>query len=208
MITLFCDNKCITVTYGKLEKETCMAKKTLVWTKQNEGILNDLEENGRYIVKKEYIVKKMEEHADVYLDVYDWFYKAASKLLKPPDDANYPIWVSLAQEEKIGNSDGNVQLEISIEPDDLLTMDIDKWGRIVNYMYIPKDKQDEAEHEHMLASYGVDDCTAYMTPFYPNIKQKIIKSWDRLFDETIVLSEFRVGIIWELKKEWIAEIVR
>lgn len=185
-----------------------MAEKVSVWTKQNQGILADLEQNGRYIVKKEYIVQKMEEHATLYLDVYDWFYKAAVPFLHPPNDAKYPIWVSLAKEESIGNSDGNVQLEISVEKNRLLTMDLDKWGRIVNYMYIPMNAQDEEEHEKMLASYGIDDCTAYMTPFYPNIKQKVIKSWDRLFDESIILSEFRVGVLWELKKEWIIEIIR
>ena len=37
--------------------------KVKVWTRQSEGILDILEKEGRYIVKKEYIEKKMEEHA-------------------------------------------------------------------------------------------------------------------------------------------------
>lgn len=93
-----------------------------------------------------------------------------------------------------------------MEENQLLTMDIDKWGRIVNYMYIPVDKVDEEAYEAMLQSYGVDDCTAYMSPFYPAIRQRIIKSWDRLFDESFALSEVRVGTIWELRKEWIVNI--
>ncbi|SDF60839.1 DUF3841 domain-containing protein [Sporomusa acidovorans] len=160
-----------------------------VWTKQHENILKDLEINGRYIVKKEYIVNKMEEHAALYLDVYNWYYQAAGKIVRPPEDVKYPIWVSLAEEDKIENSPGNVQLEILVEQDRLITMDIDKWGKIVNYMYIPADAQDKKEHETILARYGIDDCTAYMTPFYPNIKRMIIKSWDRLFDESIILSK-------------------
>lgn len=183
-----------------------MEKKLRVWTKQHAGILKDLEQNGRYIVKKEYIVLKMEDHAGLYLDVYDWFYRAATKLLPAPPDVKYPIWVSLSEGEKIENSPGNVQLEISVEENRLLSFDIDKWGRIVNYMYIPADAADEAAHEAMLAQYGIDDCTAYMQPFYPNIKRKIIKSWDRLFDDSIVLSEMRVGVLWELKKDWIVSI--
>lgn len=185
-----------------------MKNNVKIWTKQHENILKDLETNGRYIVKKEYIVSKMEDHASLYLDVYNWYYQAASKLVQPPADVKYPIWVSLTEEDKIVNSPGNVQLEILVEQTQLLTMDIDKWGRIVNYMYIPADAQDEKEHEALLRRYGIDDCTAYMKPFYPNIKQKIIKSWDRLFDESIILSEVRVGTIWELKQEWIVSITK
>lgn len=179
-----------------------------VWTKQHENILRDLEINGRYIVKREYIVNKMEEHASLYLDVYNWYYQAASKLVRPPEDAQYPIWVSLTEEDRIGNSSGNVQMEILVEQDRLITMDIDKWGKIVNYMYIPADVQDEKEHAAMLGRYGIDDCTAYMTPFYPNIKRKIIKSWERLFDESIILSKVRVGTLWELRKEWIVTVTK
>ncbi|WP_371363727.1 hypothetical protein SRRS_46110 [Sporomusa rhizae] len=185
-----------------------MDNKVKVWTKQHEDILKDLELNRRYIVKKEYIINKMEEHASLYLDVYNWYYQAASKLVRPPENVLYPIWVSLTEEGKITSSPGNVELEIEVEQAQLITMDIDKWGRIVNYMYIPANDQDEKEHAALLARYRIDDCTAYMTSFYPNIKRKIIKSWDRLFDESIILSKVRVGTIWELRKEWILGITR
>lgn len=185
-----------------------MKNRVKVWTKQHKNIVHDLANNDRYIVKKEYIVSKMEDHAALYLDVYNWYYQAASKLVLPPEDVKYPVWVSLAEEDKIGNSPGNVQIELLVEQDQLITMDIDKWGKIVNYMYIPADAQDEKEHTAIVNRYGIDDCTAYMTPFYPNIKQKIIKSWDRLFDESIILSKVRVGTIWELKKEWIVSITQ
>jgi len=95
-----------------------------VWTKQHQNILHDLRENGRYIVKREYIRNKMEEHSGFYLDVYFWLHQALS-------------------------------------------------GRMA---------------------------------FYPNIKSKIMKSWDRLFDDSVELSPARVGIIWEVRQEWITGI--
>lgn len=182
--------------------------KVRVWTKQHANILNDLEENGRYIVKKDYIVQKMEEHAGLYLDVYDWYYRAASPLVSPPADVRYPVWVSLTTEGKIENSEGNVQLELEMDESQLLTMDIDKWGRIVNYMYIPADKADEQAHELLLERYGIDDITAYMSPFYPAIRQMIVRSWDRLFDDSYPLSEVRVGTLWEIQKSWIVTVTR
>lgn len=183
-----------------------MGKKVKVWTKQHADILSDLENNDRYIVKREYIQQKMEEHAGLYLEVYSWYRKAAEKIVPAPSDVDYPIWVSLNENEKIGNSDGNVLLEVEVDEDVLITMDIDKWGRIVNYMYIPKSKTDEIEHDKMLAAYNTDDSSAYMSPFFPIIKKKIQKSWDRLFDDSYTLSDMRVGTLWELKKEWIINV--
>jgi len=185
-----------------------MGNKVKVWTKQHANILDDLEKNGRYIVKKEYIEQKMGEHARLYLDVYNWYRGAAEKIVPAPGDVEYPIWVSLNENEKIGNSDGNVLLEVEVDSDLLITMDIDKWGRIVNYMYIPKDDADQEAHDKLLESYGTDDCMAYMSSFFPVIKKKIQKSWDRLFDESFTLSPVRLGTLWELRKEWIINVYR
>lgn len=185
-----------------------MCGKVRIWTRQNSGILEELRENGRYIVKKEYIAQKKEEHAGLYLDVYNWYACAASKLSPRPADVSYPIWVSLAPEEGLGASEGNVIIEVLVDRSRLITIDIDKWGYIVNYMYIPRDEADKEEHEKMLKRYGTDDCAAYMSGFYPHIKNKIIKSWERLFDDSITLSPVKVGTIWELRQEWITQIAK
>lgn len=103
-----------------------MGNKIKVWTKQHSAILDDLEEKGRYIAKKEYIQQKMDDHARLYLEVYSWYRRAAEKIVPAPKDVKYPIWVSLSEEEKIQNSDGNVLLEIQVDKDDLITMDMDK----------------------------------------------------------------------------------
>lgn len=181
-------------------------KKVKVWTKQHKNILQVLEQEGRYIAKKEYIEQKMEDHTRLYLGVYDWFYHKAAELVAPPADVKYPIWVSLTKEESIANSEGNVLLEIELDADQVITVDLFKWGNIVNYLYIPSDLEDYEEHKEMLAKYQIDDVTAYMSPFYPNIKRKIEKSRDRLFDDSTVLGDEKVGTIWEIRKEWITSI--
>jgi len=183
-----------------------MTDQVKVWTKQNSKILDDLEKHGRYIVKKRYITEKMAEHAALYLDVYTWYMDKAKKIAPIPRDVQYPIWVSLAEEEKIENSDGNVLLELMTDKDTLITMDMDKWGMIVNYLYIPQDSADAQRHEKLLTAYGVDDCQAYLSPFYPSIRTEIIRSRDRLFDDSIILSQMKVGTIWEIKAEWIVKI--
>ena len=185
-----------------------MTNKIKVWTKQHSAILDVLEEKGRYIVKKEYIEQKMEDHSGLYLSVYEWYVHAASHFVSPPSDVMYPIWVSLSEEDSIQNSDGNALIEIEIDKDQVIIVDLYKWGNIVNHLYIPKDLEDQKEHSQMMDNYGIDDVTAFMTPFYPNIKRKIQRSHERLFDDTSVLGEMKVGTIWEIRKEWITKITR
>ena len=48
-----------------------------------------------------------------------------------------------------------------------------------------------------------------MTQFYPEIKREIIQSWDRLFDDSIILGNTNYyGNIWEVKQEWVRRVFR
>ncbi|WZL72428.1 DUF3841 domain-containing protein [Clostridiaceae bacterium 35-E11] len=186
-----------------------MGDKIKVWTRQNEAILDILEKEGRYIVKEEYIVEKMEDCSKFYLDVYKWYTKKAQKIVPKPQDVHYPIWISLDTNFMLQPVTGNVVLELLIDEDLLITMDVEKWGRIVNYWYVPKNREDEAEHDKLLEKYGLcDDSSIYMSNFYPHLKRELIESWDRLFDHTYNLSDARQGTLWEVKKEWIVNIIK
>lgn len=180
--------------------------KVTVWTRQSEKLLQDLETNGRYIAKKNYIQEKMDTHANLYLDIYNWYAQKAQKFIPKPEDVLYPIWVSVTESSKLGATEGNVFLELEVSKKDLMVINEEKWGHIVNYMYIPKDEQDDAEHEALLAKYQTHDTAAYLSPFYPAIKAKIIKSWERLFEDEPVIRHGMTGTLWEIRKEWIKHI--
>ena len=48
-----------------------------------------------------------------------------------------------------------------------------------------------------------------MSQFYPQIKREIIDSWSRLFDDSIhINSDQKYGTIWEIRKEWITDIIK
>ena len=181
----------------------------IVWTKQNENIVKELERTGRYTVQKGYILKDLDIHAYLVLDVYDWLVKNTPNTLQKPSDAEYPIWVSLKKEATMLPSEGTVILELKVDPSLVTMINIDKWGTILNYSYIPKDKQDAENHQQLLEQYGVSsDTKAYMSQFYPQIKRKIIGSWIRLFDDSIILgNDQRYGNIWEVRKEWVRQII-
>lgn len=182
-------------------------EKIKVWTKQNKEVLKQLEENGRYIAKKEYIKKDLEEHTDLVLDVYNWLSNNGPLSKDKPKDVDYPIWVSFKRDTTMMNDDDTVILELEIDPSIVTNINIDKWGMILNYSYIPADEEDAIRHKKLMADYGISDAKAYMSRFYPQIKDEIIKSWYRLFDDNVKPNnDSYYGNIWEVKKEWITNM--
>lgn len=180
-----------------------------VWTKQNENVAQELDETGRYVAKKEYIYRDLDEHAHLVLEAYDWLVKNSPRASQKPDDAEYPIWISFTREATMLPGSGTIIMELILDPSLITMVNIDKWGIILNYSYIPADAQDAEHHRQLLEQYGVSDTKAYMSQFYPQIKRKIIESWSRLFDDSIIPgSNKKYGNIWEVKKEWVTQIIR
>lgn len=192
------------------ERRLKLMDKVTVWTKQNENVVKELEKTGRYTAKKEYILKDLDKHVYLVLEVYDWLVKNTPNTSQKPYDAEYPIWVSLTREATMLPSVGTIILELKVDPSLITMVNIDKWGAILNYSYIPADEQDAQNHRQLLKQYGVSsDTKAYMSQFYPQIKRKIIDSWSRLFDDSIILgNNEKYGNIWEVRKEWVTQIIR
>ena len=183
--------------------------KIKVWTKQHKSVLETLERTGRYTAKKEFIAMDIKEHANLVIEVYDWLVSHGPKASEKPADVEYPVWVSFAQEATMLPSDDFVSLELTIDPDIITSVNIAKWGAILNYSYIPVDEADAKRHQQLLKDYGTNDPKAYMTSFYPMIKREIVESWDRLFDDSVQLgNELKYGNIWEIRKEWITQVQR
>lgn len=175
---------------------------TTVWTKQHESVLETLQRTGRYAAKRSFIIKDLEEHAHLVLEVYDWL--AAHIPGARPADAEYPVWLSYHQAAAMLPSPGAVILELSIPTRLITPVNIEKWGAMLNYSYIPSSPRDADRHRRLLAAYGVSDAKAYLTQFYPDIKREIVSSWDRLFDDGILLgSAAAYGTTWELRREWL-----
>lgn len=183
-----------------------MAKIT-VWTRQHENILRTLEEQGRHVARREYVLGN--EDARLMLTCYDWLVSHHPAPSSRPADADYPVWLSLQQDAAMLPSPGSVILELEVEEELVTSINIAKWGAINNFSYIPADEADARRHKKLLADYGTSDTKACMTQFYPELKREIIQSWDRLWDDSIQLgNHFAYGLIWEVRKEWIKNILQ
>lgn len=181
--------------------------KIKVFTRQHKNVWKALEETGRYIAKREYISMDMQEHADIIFEVYDWLVRNGPDAANRPQDVRYPVWVSFDGDAAMMAGDDGVILELLIDEERITSINIAKWGTILNYSYIAKDEEDARRHRELCRLYGTDDVKAVMTQFYPEIRREIVDSWKRLFDDSVMVgNELCYGTIWEIRKEWVTDV--
>lgn len=182
-------------------------EKIKVWTAQSKIVIDTIENTGTYHVKRDYILQKYQEISKLFLEPYDWFVRNASQMVARPQGAEYAVWVFLNRNMVSNAGPGDYLIEAHIPKDEVIVFDEAKWLRILNLAYIPGDPDDGKKFKDKLNRYGLtQDSQAYLSNFYPQLKQEIVKSWDRLFDESIKLPGNQMGAVWELKKEWIEKI--
>lgn len=179
-----------------------------VWTRQHIKVLEKINKDGIYIATTDIISLDMPEHKEIMVDVYTWLAEnMPSKNIKPKY-AVLPIWVALQNETAyLPVKDTNL-IELEVDEKLLCYVNTSKWGTILNYSYIAKNTEDYEAHIKLLKKYGTSDTVAYMSNFYPQIKDEIRKSWLRLFDDTILINgdTNKYGLLWEIKKEWIVNV--
>ena len=180
-----------------------------VWTKQHENVLKELETTGRYIAKQEYIRMDLKEQAPVVLEAYDWLVKHGPDRANKPEDVEYPVWVSFDEEATMLSGEEGVVFELTLDEEQITSVNIAKWGTILNYSYIALNEEDKKRHQELLDIYRTDDVKAFMTQFYPQIKKEIVESWSRLFDDSVkVGNDSKYGLIWEIRKEWVTKVIK
>ena len=185
------------------QKEEPMPEIT-VWTKQNKAVLDQLGAAGRFIADERYIRRELEDTTDVMLYIYRWLTDHMPAAAERPADVSFPVWVSFSREATMSPEPGYTVLELRVPEEKIVRIDTAKWTRITNYSYIPLNEKDDLEHKRLLEEAGTDNARAVMTHFYPELKRRIIASWDRLFDSSISLgSTSEYGLMWEVKKEWV-----
>jgi hypothetical protein len=179
-----------------------------VWTKQNKAVIDQLETAGRFIADERYIRRELEDTTDIMLFIYRWLTDHMPAASAKPQDVMFPVWVSFTREATMSPESGYAVLELKVQDELVTPVNIEKWTRITNYSYIPLNGEDESEHNCLLRNIGISNAQAVMSNFYPNIKRKIVSSWDRLFDDTVKSgSSNAYGLMWEVRKEWVQNVI-
>ncbi len=186
-----------------------MRDMTLGWTRQGSIVLDKLESEGRLVMHEDYVREKSDTIADYYLSAYRWLTEKASQIIQIKQGLTLPYWIALSEAQKLGEAEGTVMLHLKIPSDEIVIIDYNKWGYALNYMYVPDNDDDEREHDARMKAAGINNEALLFTTdkgnFYPQQKQEILRSWDKIFTPSDNIDE-NVGCVWEIKKEWVIKV--
>lgn len=180
-----------------------------LWTRQMPQVWEELERTGVYRVKEEYIRMKNDTIADYYLELYRWYTREARKYVEIPEDLMYPIWLCVSEETMLQPTANTVILRLEVPREKVAICNMEAWGYVVNYWYVPLDDNDAKKHAEELKRYGIKEedqlISTSMGNFYPIMKRKIQDSWSRVFTMPPANNNDAVATIWEIKREWVKE---
>ena len=184
----------------------------ILYTRQNDKTLYQLERDGRIINQRVYVEMHFGDIAPLFMESYDWFTKEAAKRVPKPDDVQAPIWCSISEENCLRPIPGTVVYILEVPKEQVMYFDDVKWDYVLNRIYLPKDEEDAAAYKQHLKDLGVANGFEFIEGrykgMYPEEEQRIRESCKRCF-EIDNWTIFNVcGNLWEIRKEWVKKIVR
>ncbi|MBQ6314751.1 MAG: DUF3841 domain-containing protein [Mogibacterium sp.] len=189
----------------------------ILYSPQAEPVWDAVMNDGTAYSRREYIYKKYEESAGIFLTAYDAYIREADKIVPRPEPWAYPYW-AFASMQQVDLSGGGRVMKLSVPVDETVLFDQYDWYKVLRLSYIGSNAKDEAEFRRELERRGIKDPSeAVLRPFYPDIKRKITDSWKKIFryDEEIKkaivsgrnpdaggVRAIQAGL-WCIKKEWL-----
>ena len=190
-------------------------KAVKMYASQADAVLAAVDRDGVAFSKEAYVRKKYGESAWIFLEAYRFFVREAERYVKKPAGAEFPYWAygDLLDFDHSGN--GNVQ-ELLLPAGEAVFFRVSDWNKILCMKYIGEDEAEEARFQEELKSCGLREDQVMRSSFYPEWKNRILGSWQRLFrfHEEILqgirsgslqdLSGIQAGL-WQIRREWIVK---
>jgi hypothetical protein len=181
-----------------------------LYSPQAQPVWDAVMNEGAAYSRREYVKKKYEDCAEIFLTAYDAYIREAEKIVPRPDDAAYPYW-AFASMDSVDLSGGGRVMVLEVPISEIVFFDQYDWYKVLRLSYIGETESDEAAFARKLEMRGIRDSSdAVLKPFYPDIKREIVASWKRLFrhHEAIAggdasgVRAVQAGL-WRIKKEWL-----
>ena len=191
-----------------------MEQTVIAWTRQVSQVWEEIQRTGRYLVLEEYVRAKnmgFNDMSNYYVSMYRWITEGCRRRMDAmPADGKFPVWLALTEAQRLGPAEGTVSLTLEIPRECVYIVDYDRWGYVLNYWYLPRDAADEKAHNEELAHAGIGNEALLFTSdkgnYYPALKSKIVRSWERVFDDVNENMDMNVGMVWEIKREWVKDV--
>lgn len=180
-----------------------------LFSPQSGAVLQALRRDGVCYSKPAYVAAKYGESAPLFLTVYRWFVQRAAQLVPPPPQAQFPYW-AFGDLAGVDLSGGGQVLTLRVPVGQAVLFDRYEWTRILQLKYLGETPEETAQFHAQLALRGLDGCKVMLTEFYPEWKQAMLRSWDRLFRHHPQLQKgdasgvggVQAGL-WCIRSEWL-----
>ena len=181
-----------------------------LYTSQMPPVLSAIERDGFCMSKEAYVQRKYQESASSFLTVYEWFAKKAATIVPKPDGAELPYWAfEDIYNVDASNCDDHV-LTLDVPRNQVVLFDMYDWTKLMQFSYLGETEQEEKEFKEQLSQCGLTEYDVMMSQFYPEWKQKIFASWERLFchHDALIRGEKTAArsvqaALWKIEKDWI-----
>ncbi|MBQ6455891.1 MAG: DUF3841 domain-containing protein, partial [Mogibacterium sp.] len=144
---------------------------------------------------------------DHYAPLYRMLTQFAQGKVYIPGGALYPVWLSPEGTDVIPPDENSVFLELDIPDGFYILANNEAWDFMINHLYFPLDRSDAEAHETELERYGISSPSSLVGGstgnFYPVLKQKVLRSWERIYTQMPSDPNMIVGLCWELRREWL-----
>lgn len=181
-----------------------------LYSPQAEAVWDAVMTDGTAYSRREFVQKKYEDCAGIFLTAYDAYIREAEKIVPRPDDKAYPYW-AFASEDMVDRSGGVRVMKLEVPMSEVVFFDQYEWYKVLRLSYLGLSAEDEAAFARKLEMRGIRDTSeAVLKPFYPDIKREIVGSWQRLFRHDAAIKRGdAAGVravqagLWQIKKEWL-----
>ena len=183
-----------------------------LYASQQEVVWQAIQRDGAAYSRAEYIRAKYGAAAPVFLTAYSWFVKQAVNYVPKPEQAEFPYW-AFADQYLMETGRSSRILTLEVPRSEGIFFDMHDWNKIVQLNYIGQTEEEERRFRQELSARGITTRDVMLTGFYPDLKQVILDSWQRLFrhHEAVCRGDLS-GIVqlqaglWCLKRDWILRV--
>ena len=180
-----------------------------LYCSQTREIVEAVRDGAVHRAKVKFIREKYGEVSHIFMTAYDWYASHATAIVPRPESAESGIW-AFADLKLIDRDDRCAILKLNVPADRAALFRMSDWNRILNLRYLGEDAADAERFAEKLAKHGVrEESDVFMKPFYPQLKQEVLRGWDRLFRHDGALKRGEVDFpdvqagLWEIRGEWV-----
>ncbi|WP_242550722.1 DUF3841 domain-containing protein [Enterococcus hulanensis] len=184
----------------------------ILYTSQNQIVIDKLLQNGRHVVERTFIKEKYGETSQVFLQAYSWYRQNAEQVVERPEDAESAIWTFLDMKYLDYSADSQI-LKLRVPLEKIVFFRMSDWNKILNLRLLGTDEE-QAVYYAKLKKFNIAyEGDVYTTAFYPHLKTELVQSWRKLFQYDKKIKETKElpfediqGGIWEIRSSWIESL--